>query len=123
VSTFSVAVEVGDLEGGQFEFIEALVDTGASHSIFPARFLREIGVQPTERWPFRPAADRQREFEVGQARLRLDGRIRVETVVLGDDSMQALLGAVTLEDYRLAVDPVAQRLVPVPGLLMGLMSP
>jgi clan AA aspartic protease len=120
VGTFHVAVEVGNANGSQWEFVEAPVDTGASHSIFPARLLRELGVEPIERWPFRLADEHQREFEVGQARLRMYGRERVSTVVFGDDTMQPLLGAITLEDFMLAVDPVQQRLVEVPGLLMSL---
>ena len=123
MGTFHITVEVGSLDGSRWEFVEALVDTGASHSIFPARLLRELGIEPTESWPFRFADERQREFGVGQARLRMYGRERVNTVVFGDDSMSPLIGAVTLEDFRLAVDPVAQRLVEVPGLLMSLDPP
>jgi hypothetical protein len=41
----------------------------------------------------------------------------VDTVVFGDD---ALLGAVTLEELRLAPDPVHQRLLRVPALLKRL---
>jgi hypothetical protein len=48
------------------------------------------------------------------------GRERVSTVVFGDDAMQPILGAITLEDFMLAVDPVRQTLVEVPGLLMYL---
>jgi clan AA aspartic protease len=122
VSTFSITFEVASAENGHFEAIDALVDTGASHTIFPGRFLRRLGIEPTERWPFRLADESQREYGVGQARLRIDGRECVNTVVFGDDDMTALLGAVTLEDYRLGVDPVGEQLVPVPGLLMGLLG-
>ena len=118
MSTFSVAVEIRPLDEDRFEFVEALVDTGASHSVFPGQFLRDLGIQPTETWPFRLADNRQREYEVGTARIRLDDRIGHTLVVFGDDGMQALLGAVTLEEFRLGVDPVDQRLIPVPGLLM-----
>jgi len=49
------------------------------------------------------------------------------TVEIGDLSganyreMSALvdMGAVTLEEFWLGVDPIAQRLIPVPGLLMS----
>ncbi len=41
----------------------------------------------------------------------------IDVCVLDEDS-QPLLGAVTLEIFRLGVDPVSQRLIPVPGLLM-----
>ena len=121
MSTFHVAVEVGSTDGSQWEFVEALVDTGASHSIFPGRLLRQLGVEPLERWPFRLADEHQREFEVGQTRLRMYGRERVSTVVFGDDTMQPILGAITLEDFMLAVDPIRERLVEVPGLLMTLL--
>jgi hypothetical protein len=49
------------------------------------------------------------------------GRERISTIVLGDDTMQPLLGAITLEDFMLAVDPVREQLVEVPGLLMTLL--
>jgi hypothetical protein len=43
MSTFRIAIEVGNLAEDRFEVVEALVDTGASHSIFPARLLRGLG--------------------------------------------------------------------------------
>jgi clan AA aspartic protease len=122
VGTFHVAVEIGGPDGARWEYVEALVDTGASHSIFPGQLLRDLGIEPTESWPCRLADERQREFSVGQARIRMYGRERYTPVVFGEDSMQPILGAVTLEEFRLAVDPVAQRLVEVPGLLMSLDS-
>jgi hypothetical protein len=39
-------------------------------------------------------------------------------VTFGDEGMAPILGAVTLEEFRLGVDPVRQELVPVIGLLM-----
>lgn len=118
MGTFHVAVEVANLQGDRSELVEALVDTGASHSVFPASLLRQLGVEAIERWPFRLADDHEREFEVGPARLRMFGRERINTVVFGDESMSPLIGALTLEDFWLAVDPTAQRLIEVPGLLM-----
>jgi hypothetical protein len=40
-------------------------------------------------------------------------------VVFADSSSPALLGAYALEGVRLAADPLARRLVPVPGLLLA----
>lgn len=117
MGTFSVAVQVGNLHEERFEFIEALVDTGASHSFFPASLLRELGIEPVERLPFRLADDRLQDYDVGIARIRLDGRERYESVGFGDVNTQAILGAMTLEDFSLAVDPVGRRLIPAPGLL------
>lgn len=104
----------------RFEFVSALVDTGASNSIFPASLLRSLGIEPRERrWPFRFADERQRNFDVGHARIRLDGREVYSVVVFGDDGMRPVLGAITLEEFRLAVDPVGRRLIPVPGLMFS----
>jgi hypothetical protein len=43
-------------------------------------------------------------------------------VIFGDPDLQALLGAVTLEQFSLAPDPVTKRLIPVEALLMGSLS-
>ena len=40
-------------------------------------------------------------------------------VVFGEDGVDPLLGAVTLEEFLLAPDPIRQRLIPIPGLLKG----
>jgi clan AA aspartic protease len=120
VGTFHVAVQVANVRGERYEFIKALVDTGASYSIFPAQFLRDLGVESTEQWPFRLADERQREFSVGSGLLRLYDRQRYTLVVFGDDTMQPLLGAVALEEFGLGIDPLNRRLIPVPGLLMTL---
>lgn len=47
--------------------------------------------------------------------MRFQGSEEYTLVVFGD---HALLGAVTLEEFLLAPDPVRGRLVPVPGPMM-----
>ena len=51
--------------------------------------------------------------------VRLDGRDEIVPVVFGDEGAQPLLGVVTLEIFRLAVDLMDQSLTPVPALLMA----
>jgi predicted aspartyl protease len=53
--------------------------------------------------------------DIGRTWVRIDGRMEMTIVVFGDDGAPPLLGAVTLEEFGLGVDPVG--LVPVPGLL------
>lgn len=118
MGTFRVAIEIGDPQGQRWERIEALVDTGASYTAVPASLLRRLGVEPQERRPFRLADERLVEYEVSQTQVRLDGRARYTLVVFGREGSEPLLGVVTLEEFGLAVDPVGQRLIPVPGLLM-----
>ena len=57
------------------------------------------------------------ERDLGRAWVRFEGREQYALVVFGD---HPLLGAVTLEEFLLAPDPVAGRLIPVPGLMMRL---
>jgi predicted aspartyl protease len=95
MGTFSVSVTATGPAGRSAEF-EALVDTGATHSLLPSDLLAGLGVEPIDRVSFQLADERTVEEAVGEA---------------------PLLGATTLELFNLAVDPVSQRLVPVPGLL------
>ena len=56
--------------------------------------------------------------DIGEARVRVDGLARTTVVVFGGEDSEPVLGAVTLEELGLAVDPLNQRLIPVSGLLM-----
>jgi len=79
--------------------------------------LEELGVVPHRRASFVLADGRHVERSLGRAWIRLGAREEFSLVVFGED---ALLGAVTLEEFLLASDPVGQRLVSVPGLMMRL---
>jgi clan AA aspartic protease len=122
MGTFTVQIQVGDPQSQRFVEVEALVDTGATHTVLPRSLLTSLGVRPIERVPFHLADERVVEYEVGEVRVRLDGRERTTIVVFGPGDTNALLGATTLELFNLAVDPVRQRLIPVPGLMMGVES-
>jgi clan AA aspartic protease len=119
VGTFSVPIQVGDPAGQWFIGIEALVDTGASDTFLPRSVLEQLGIQPVDRFSYRLADERTVEYDVGEARIRLDGRERTTQVVFGPEGVTPLLGATTLEIFHLGVDPVERRLIPVPGLLKG----
>lgn len=122
MGAFSVSVQVGDPAGRRFVDVQALVDTGSSHTMLPRSTLLALGVQPVDRVPFELAGERIAEYEVGEARIRLDGKERTALVVFGPEGARPLLGATTLELFNLAVDPVRRRLVPVPGLLKHIQS-
>ena len=118
MGTFRVAIEIGDPRGERYEQVEALVDTGATYTTAPASILQRLGVTPHDRVTFIMADGRRIERQVGRTRVRVDGKAEVTLVVFGDEGVEALLGAYTLEGVRLGVDPANQRLVPTPGLLM-----
>jgi predicted aspartyl protease len=117
MGTFEVWMEVGGSETGSFERVEALVDTGATYTVLPGTLLRSLGVVPHTRAPFVVADGREIELDIGRAWIRLESRHELTLVVFGE---VALVGAFTLEALRLAPDPISQRLVPVPALLMRL---
>jgi clan AA aspartic protease len=120
MGTFSVLIQIGDLRGDHYEGAEALVDTGASHSLIARDVLAALGIEAIERVAFELADERVVEYEVGEARIRIDGRERATLVVFGPAGSGALLGATTLQLFNLAVDTVQERLVPVRGLLKRL---
>lgn len=117
MSTFSVPVQVSNLSGQEFHQVDALVDTGSTYAMFPQRLLAQLGVEPTEWRRFQVAEDRVIERQVGDARIRLAGAEHTTLVVFDPEDTEPLIGAVTLETFGLAVDPVGQQLIPVPGRL------
>ena len=119
MGTFEVPLEIGDIEGREYRRLEALVDTGATYTTAPASVLRSLGVESRGPADFRLADGRVIQMDMGQTWVRLEGMEAIVPVVFGEEGTQPLLGAVTLEIFRLAVDPVERRLTPVPGLLMA----
>ena len=117
MGTFEIKISVRGLTTGEFIETEALVDTGATHTLLPVSFLKELGVKPIDRIPFQLDDQHVVNYEVGQVRLRLDGRERIILAVFGEPNAPPLIGATTLELFNLAVDPVSKRLLPVVGLM------
>lgn len=117
MGTFRYTIEIGDQQGQRWETVEALVDTGATYTTLPISLLERIGISAIESQRFTLADGREVDLEVGFALAGIDGRTR-PTVVVFSTSDNAILGAVTLEEFGLAVDPVARRLIRVPALLM-----
>jgi len=120
MSTFSYTIEIGDFEGSSFEAVEALVDTGATYTFIPRDILERLGVSVAEERPFILANGQQAIYGMAWVRVRFDGREQPTPVIFGESGSEALLGAVTLEEFGLSVDPLNQRLVPTPGYLVGL---
>lgn len=117
MGNFRVPLHVGTIGGGPFRHVEALVDTGATYTWIPREILDELGVQPEEDWPFVLADGRETTYPIATVRVLIGQRVRHTIAVFGEPESEPLLGAVTLEEFGLAVDPVHRRLMPVPGLL------
>jgi clan AA aspartic protease len=121
VGTFNRPLRISAMDGRESAEIEATVDTGAAYTTVPARLLRDLGVEPLGTRRFLLADGRRVDMDYGRAWVTVDGETEVTLVVFGEDEAPALLGAYTLEGLALAVDPVAQRLVPT-HLIMYLLS-
>lgn len=116
---FRHRIEIAATAEGPFETMDALVDSGATYTLVPASLLRRLGVDVVDRQTFIIADGRQIQRDVGEAIIRIDGRARSSVVIFGDESSDPLLGAVTLEEFGLGIDPIGKRLMPVPGYLVG----
>lgn len=122
MGTFRREIEIGDYEGHNFIEVEALVDTAATYTSMPEDILARHNVQPGEKREFILAHGERVSFGMTWIRIRLDGREQPTPVIFGSRGSEPLLGAVTLEEFGLAVDPVNRRLFPVPGYLVGIIE-
>jgi clan AA aspartic protease len=119
MATFRVSIEIGPMDQSRFERIEALVDTGATYTVVPRDVLERLGIAPQFRRRFRVADGRVVELDMAWAVVKVEGEMTYTICVFGEPGMDALLGAVTLEELGLGVDPINQRLVPIELLLIG----
>lgn len=117
MGTFTVPIRIGDLAGAQFTEVLALVDTGTTYTTLSASLLARLGVVQEGYRRFELADNRVVEYPIGYARLRLNGSETIAQVVFAPEDTSPLIGATTLENLSLAVDPVRQQLVPVTALL------
>ncbi len=118
MGAFTVRIGVSNGNGGATQWVEALVDTGATFTVLPASVLRErVGVQPAGQMRFTFADGREALLPVGEAVLRIDGQQATNRVVFGEEG-QYLLGATTLQVLGLIPDTSSHRLVPAPKLLI-----
>ncbi len=47
MSTFTVPIGVGNIDSREFVYVDALVDTGATYSMFPRDFLENLHMKPS----------------------------------------------------------------------------
>ena len=117
MGTFRVNLRVGNLFTNADANVEALVDMGATHSMIPSTLLQELGIDPVETRISRIADGSRMELQTAWARFHAEGRNAVARVSFGPEGTY-LMGATTLEDMGLVVDPVEQQLIVQEDLLM-----
>ena len=100
------------MDSREYAYIDALVDTGATYSVFPEDFLHDVQIEPFD-WTVDVilADGSQIVRRIGPAYLQVMNREAPCVVVFGGPGV-FLLGAVALENLGLAADPVNKRLIP-----------
>ncbi len=118
MGSFHTLVEIGNLNGAEFESVEALVDTSAVYSMLPDSLLRDsLGLTPMEEINFTLADGSTKILGVGEARFKIGDRERISQVVFGPEG-RFLLGAVTLQSFGLIADTTHHRLIPAMELTL-----
>jgi len=124
MGTFRIDVEIENpaAQGPRATLRDALVDTGAELSWFPAGVLDSLHIQRRSQWRFRQADGTILQRWVGPAFIYAAGRTTTDDVVFGEPGDLVLLGARSLEGLNLRVDPRAKTLVdagPAPAAVAG----
>lgn len=118
MGTFSHPITLYDATGRHSETVEALVDTGATFSAFPAPMLERLGVRPVRTIRVRLANGTEEDWRLWQVEAALDGTRSPILCLFGSPGAPPLIGAHALESFLLTVDPVARRLVPKEAYLL-----
>ena len=119
MSTFSVQATIANLERPQRRLgVELLIDTGATYTLLPGEVVRHLDLATPWQRTATLASGEDVTFPMGHVSIRLNGEEMPTIFLAGPPGCQGLIGAVTLEEFALAADPVHQRLVPVRRVLL-----
>ena len=113
VGQFRVRVRLFPRDGTEPPSLDALVDTGTGYTVVPRAVFETLGCAPHRVQRVRLADGRVEEWPLAQVELECEGRRAVTPVLVGPQDAPVLLGATTLEELGLGIDPLNRRLVPV----------
>ena len=96
------------------ETVDFLVDSGAGYTLLPYDVWQSLGLEPTREETFRLADGTAVTRNLSRCYIILPQGEEYTPVVLGEPSDdQALLGAVTLEELGLVLNPFSRTLHPM----------
>lgn len=113
MGTFRYTIAVGSPNRERFEEIQLLVDTGAAFTWIPASVLERLGHRPSYQRRLRLADGSVIERAATDVPVRIGDEVHETVCIFGDEGSEPLLGAMTLEQFSLAPDPVNRTLVPI----------
>ena len=97
-------------ESGQQRPVRLLVDSGATYSLLPNDVWQALGLQPKRTMDFTLADGTTVRRQISECHIALAGQEGHTPVILGEPGDDALLGAITLENLGLVLDPFRRTL-------------
>lgn len=102
---------------GKQASVNFLVDSGATYTLVPAEDVQALGLQPKRSVTFSLADGTTIERRISECHLSLPQGERHTPVILGEPGDEALLGAITLEEFGLVLHPFNRKLQPMRMML------
>lgn len=93
--------------------VSFLVDSGAGYSLLPYEVWHALDLRPTRDVTVALADGTKLTRAVSECRFRVEGIEGSSPVILGEEGDEALLGAVTLENLGLVLNPYKRTLQPM----------
>lgn len=109
-------VKIGNPVDRKLERVKFLVDSGAVYSVVDKNVLMKMKIRPHSRRKFILANGDEIEKDVGDAFFEYGGQKASAPVVFGDKGIY-LLGATTLENLGLILNPIDRELRPLPMVI------
>ena len=100
-------------EGGRWQTVRFLVDSGATYSVLPWRVWRKLGLKPKRSLDFTLIDGTLIQRRVSHCHFRYGDIDAPSPVILGERNDDALLGAFTLEALGLVLNPFERKLQPM----------
>ena len=114
MSTFNIDLTVGNLsQPARNRRVSAMVDTGVTYTTLPEEVVEALGARAIGSRQVVFADGREEAWPITCVWATVDGREGSTFCLIGPRGTTALLGAVTLEEFALGVDPIAKRLIPI----------
>ena len=110
---FYINLDICAKDGSSAKTLRVKANAGATYTRLPAGLLRELGWEPDPLpwgWPY-PMGYKD-DWELGEVKLRLDGKDYLHSVIFAADDSEPVLGNRTATGFVLEADEVNQCLIP-----------
>lgn len=108
---FHLPVEIGPADRSRFQRLIAQMDATITYAVFPAPVLTMLGIEPAWSQVFQLPGGGEKEVQLAEIRVRMEGHERTTVCVFGDIGSRPALGKHTLEAFGLAADEASESLV------------